>query len=41
VTILLVVNAGWSQLEIAPGRDIVAVSLVPGLTLHAAALRSA
>jgi hypothetical protein len=41
VTILLVVDALSNQLETAPGRNIFAVSLGPGLTLYAAALRSA
>jgi hypothetical protein len=40
VTILLVVDAVWSQLETAPGRNIVAVSFGPGLTLYAALLRT-
>jgi hypothetical protein len=36
---LLVVDAVRSQLESSPGRNIVAVSFGPGLTLYAALLR--
>jgi alkylresorcinol/alkylpyrone synthase len=39
-TILLVVDAAWSQLESSPGRNIVAVSFGPWLTLYAALLRT-